>query len=302
MPLAKSKRSAKESTEMAPIVFQLPAEFAEKIQGRLGESDEQTGKNIEELKSSFSTLQAALHRSRMESQSNLLQHKNSSGAELAKHKSETDKVVKELEEAFGVIWPRFEALEKSLKTTDKSHGETAKKHAAELAETGTQILDLSKLIEKRYQSALKRINQAKGTTEVRIDNGEVKAVQGEIARLEKLIKEMGKYEYGSSLNVLAAGKVVGFTGVLNFKSGFTVAINGGQIDVSATASGGGLAYLAVVSGTIDNSNKVFTFASTPTIVVVNGASYINGFGVTISGTTATLDNPVGTGGSIYALG
>lgn len=68
------------------------------------------------------------------------------------------------------------------------------------------------------------------------------------------------------------------------------------------AGGSGLVYLPLISGTIDNTNKVFTFASTPTIVVANGASYINGFGVTISGTTATMDNPVGTGGSLYALG
>lgn len=67
-------------------------------------------------------------------------------------------------------------------------------------------------------------------------------------------------------------------------------------------AGTGLSYLPLVSGTINNSNTVFIFAKTPTIVVVNGASYINGSGVTISGTTATLDNPAGTGGSVYALG
>lgn len=67
-------------------------------------------------------------------------------------------------------------------------------------------------------------------------------------------------------------------------------------------AGSGLKYLALVTGTIDNSNKVFTFASTPTIVVVNGASYINGSGVTITGTTATLDNAPGNGGSVYGLG
>lgn len=69
-----------------------------------------------------------------------------------------------------------------------------------------------------------------------------------------------------------------------------------------SSGGSGLAYLPLVSGFIDNSNIVFTFAKTPTIVVVNGASYINGSGVTISGTTATLDNPAGSGGSVYALG
>lgn len=68
------------------------------------------------------------------------------------------------------------------------------------------------------------------------------------------------------------------------------------------SSGTGLAYLALVSGNINDVNKTFTFASKPTIVVVNGASYINGFGVTITGTTAVLDNVAGTGGSVYGLG
>lgn len=69
-----------------------------------------------------------------------------------------------------------------------------------------------------------------------------------------------------------------------------------------TTSGSGLNYLALQSGAINNTNTTFTFASTPTIVVVNGASYINGSGVTISGITATLDNPPGNSGSVYALG
>ncbi len=71
--------------------------------------------------------------------------------------------------------------------------------------------------------------------------------------------------------------------------------------VTVAISGGGLSVLTA-TGAVDNSNKVFTFVSAPTIVVVNGASYITGGGVTIVGTTATLDSAVGTGGSIYGLG
>lgn len=69
----------------------------------------------------------------------------------------------------------------------------------------------------------------------------------------------------------------------------------------AGGSGGGLSLLTA-TGTIDDSNKVFTFASTPTIVVVNGANYRDGHGVSIVTTTATLDNVVGTGGDIFGLG
>lgn len=70
----------------------------------------------------------------------------------------------------------------------------------------------------------------------------------------------------------------------------------------SSAGAAGLGYLPITSGTIDNANTVFTFSKSPTIVVVNGASYINGAGVTISGITATLDNPANTGGSVYGLG
>ena len=75
----------------------------------------------------------------------------------------------------------------------------------------------------------------------------------------------------------------------------------GTVDVTITGAGGALSVL-VATGTIDDSNVIFTFVSAPTIVVVNGASYIDGHGVSIVGTTATLNSPVGTGGHIYGLG
>lgn len=89
---------------------------------------------------------------------------------------------------------------------------------------------------------------------------------------------------------------------LNFKGTGAPTITTGQDGVThLNFSGGGLSVLAA-TGTVDNSNTVFTFVSAPTLVVVNGAIYQNGHGVTIATTTATLDNPVGTGGSIFGLG
>lgn len=70
-----------------------------------------------------------------------------------------------------------------------------------------------------------------------------------------------------------------------------------DIDVSAPASSG----LVTMTGTIDDSNTSFTASATPTLVNVNGTFYRHGKGVTISGTSVTLDNPVGTGGDIYGL-
>lgn len=59
--------------------------------------------------------------------------------------------------------------------------------------------------------------------------------------------------------------------------------------------------LMVATGTVDNSNTAFTFASQPTLIVVNGASYRVGHGWSWSVLTATLDAPVGTGGDIYGV-
>lgn len=74
-----------------------------------------------------------------------------------------------------------------------------------------------------------------------------------------------------------------------------------DITINSTASGGSLSVLAA-TGTINDSNVDFTFPSEPTLVIVNGATYRTGKGCTISGTSVTLDNPVGTGGDIYGLG
>lgn len=66
--------------------------------------------------------------------------------------------------------------------------------------------------------------------------------------------------------------------------------------------GGGIGTpMSVTSGDIDDSNTTFRFASIPKLVCVNGSFYRNGKGVTITGTTVVLDNPVGTDGDIYGL-
>lgn len=93
-----------------------------------------------------------------------------------------------------------------------------------------------------------------------------------------------------------------------FRGGGDTVTAGSNITITTNANGqkviaaaGASLSIITVTGTVDDSNTSFTAASAPTVVVVNGASYINGAGVTIVGTAITLDNPVGTGGSIYAL-
>lgn len=69
----------------------------------------------------------------------------------------------------------------------------------------------------------------------------------------------------------------------------------------ASGSSTGSTTPIVISGTVDDSNTSFTAASVPNLVIINGASYRNGHGVTISGTAITTDAPVGSGGDICGL-
>lgn len=87
-------------------------------------------------------------------------------------------------------------------------------------------------------------------------------------------------------------------------SGVTLSYNhaGGRNDITISATGSGSFAVLPATGTVNDANTTFTFDSEPVLVIVNGASYRNGAGVSITGTTAELDNPVGTGGDIYGLG
>ncbi len=75
----------------------------------------------------------------------------------------------------------------------------------------------------------------------------------------------------------------------------------GRNDITISATGSASLLPITVTGTVDDSNKSFTAASAPNIVIVNGTSYRDGHGCAIVGTAITLDNPVGTGGDIYCL-
>lgn len=67
-------------------------------------------------------------------------------------------------------------------------------------------------------------------------------------------------------------------------------------------SGGGISILTA-TGTVDDSNVDFVFASEPTVVVVNGAVYRKnrGWTWTLGTLTVTLASPAGSGGDVYGL-
>lgn len=136
------------------------------------------------------------------------------------------------------------------------------------------------------EEVIGKINRDKSDKKIKKEK-----VEG-LAQLEAWIKHNND---GLSRLWLRSGGLVG-----EIVAGTNITVDStdpGRPIVSAT---GGFSVKAA-TGTIDDSNVTFTFASQPTLVVVNGAVYQHGSGVTIATTTATLDNPVGTGGSIFAI-
>lgn len=82
----------------------------------------------------------------------------------------------------------------------------------------------------------------------------------------------------------------------------TITTNGsGQKVINAL--GANLAVITV-TGTVDDSNKTFSAATQPTLLNINGAFYLKTGGAytwTYAGTTITLNQPVGAGGSIFGI-
>lgn len=79
----------------------------------------------------------------------------------------------------------------------------------------------------------------------------------------------------------------------------------GDPDVTVNGTGGGSGSLGelAATGAKDDTNREFTFASKPVVIIVNGSSYRENRGWTWNGgtLTATLASPVGAGGDIYGL-
>lgn len=235
----KTKRKKKsESAVPMQILMQLPSEMVEELKGSKVKNDAEVASTITQLRTGLTSLTGSIHRHRMEHQSNLIKHKVFSAGELAKHKKNVDQIETELKEAFTSVWTKFDTLESLVNKNGGSFDESTKKHTDSIADLSTKIVNLTSTVEKRYQAALKRINQQKDKVEVRIDNGEVRSVRGELTRLEGLIEKVGKYEYGAQLQVQAGGSIIGFTGIINFKTGFTVVQNNQGVDITANAAGG----------------------------------------------------------------
>lgn len=89
------------------------------------------------------------------------------------------------------------------------------------------------------------------------------------------------------------------TNISNPSDGEVLTYNGTTGRWENTTASSGAYSILTATGTVDDTNTIFTFVSKPTEIVINGLSYIENNGWTWSAGTATIFTPVGTGGSIY---
>lgn len=143
----------------------------------------------------------------------------------------------------------------------------------------------------------------------RLDKKSIKGVD----EMEKEITELKARPIGRGggnargIHLYTNGTKRGMANTVNIVpgTGVTLAYSyaSGRNDI--TISAGTSLSVLTVTGTINDTNTSFTVASQPTLVIFNGASYrTTGDSVTwtyLAG-TLTISQPVGSGGSIYALG
>lgn len=179
------------------------------------------------------------------------------------------------------VYDRINEVEKKIPTVPEKDSPEETRNSLELLQ-GDERLKLSAISGvEEFESGILKKTEGKSVQVVHGPNG-----------INILVDGVLKGAPATYLNLLGG-------------TGMTLVVNqvGERIDVTlnSSASGGGLSVLTA-TGAVDDSNVTFTFVSAPTLVVVNGTAYRDGHGVSVVGTTATLDNPVGVGGDIYALG
>lgn len=174
------------------------------------------------------------------------------------------------------------------------------------------VSKIAKMVPKSDDIAkevLKRIPENKASLKVIQEKIELdpEVLMGHLEKLSPKLKDkLGINEIDKLTKILDRRYIHGGGDTVTAGTNVTITRNANGDKVINATGGSGTTVLAA-TGTIDDTNTIFTFTSVPTIVVINGASYAatSTVGGTLAwtnvGTTVTLAFPVGTGGSIYAL-
>lgn len=169
-------------------------------------------------------------------------------------------------------------------------GETGPEGPAGSPDTAEQLRDKLETLEKDDRldkSAIKGMDELEKNFDTKLSS----IPRGGGARGFQLYVGGAKKGIANYLNLIAGSGVA-----LTYSAAY------GRNDLTISASGAALSILTA-TGTVDNSNKAFTFLSKPNVVIVNGASYQenNGWSWNSGSLTATLDYAPGTGGNIYGI-
>jgi len=178
-----------------------------------------------------------------------------------------------------------------ITSESKSTSSSLEKRSLESEERINQKLISSLESVRKSIDAVSTLHEERINTHAKKYDEQIEWIYGMFDSIDDLFKKIPRdlYEFGAQLEVSLAGKLIGITSLINFKSGFTVVTNGLGVDITATGGGSGSS-LAVqsVSGTINGSNKVFTVAtafSSVQALYLAGVPYQPGVDFTATGTT-----------------
>lgn len=179
------------------------------------------------------------------------------------------------------------------------------------ADEAAIVAKISKMIPRSDDIAkevLRRIPENKASLKVIQEKIEIdpEVLMGHLEKLSPKIKDkLGINELDKLTKILDRRYIHGGGDTVSAGNNITITRNAnGDKVINASASG---AFSTVaVTPTPDDTTLIYTAASTISAVVINGSTYINGtsgMGGTISivGTTITLPNPIGDGGSIFGI-
>lgn len=176
--------------------------------------------------------------------------------------------------------------------------------------TPASLKIIKESVELKDEEIVPKLNKASNLGDLTLSIENIKDWPKKWGDIKAEISRSKQGFHGGGFNNIASASATVSTGLdtLKFTGAGVASVTQTGRTVTVDISGGSSLSVLAATGTIDDSNTVFTFISAPTLVVVNGAAYASTSTVggtlawTAVGTTVTLAFAVGTGGSIYALG
>lgn len=143
--------------------------------------------------------------------------------------------------------------------------------------------------------------------DARLDKSAIKGID----KLEEKVNEIelrpfvGKGGTSVGIQLFVDGVRKGRVSTVNLIAGTGISLShnavGQRNDITITASSAGAFTVLTATGTVNGNNASFTFASKPTLVISDGASYIENVGWTWTAGTLTVTMTIPPQSNIYGL-